>query len=308
MPATLQLGSQGKDVRTLQTRLNARPTTLLPLTIDGVFGMKTLARVKDFQARKGLKVDGIVGPKTWAALPAFDAGVVGPLPALCGNSQTANTGLNQLIQSLFKSLPIGAFGLTPVAGAVSDNSPIRMLTDVQQAAARNVFGESLDFSRIFLSSRTGLGNRPFTTAFPDSNQIVQILNLGSFTPANSTLIHELAHAWQSQHHSDPYRFMANSVESQGVAATGNAGETFNDPDIVLNGDYPMHFPYSAYAFLPGQAFSSYAAEQMAQAFELGDTGVRAHMRGVGRNTVDSACVTALQSPAVGDRRIAGVKI
>lgn len=36
--------------------------------VDGVFGPKTLAAVKEFQAFKGLEVDGVVGPKTWAAL------------------------------------------------------------------------------------------------------------------------------------------------------------------------------------------------------------------------------------------------
>lgn len=36
--------------------------------IDGIFGPKTLAGVKAYQASRGLSVDGIVGPQTWAAL------------------------------------------------------------------------------------------------------------------------------------------------------------------------------------------------------------------------------------------------
>jgi peptidoglycan hydrolase-like protein with peptidoglycan-binding domain len=40
------------------------------LVADGVIGPKTLAAIKDFQAKNGLEVDGIVGPKTLAALNA----------------------------------------------------------------------------------------------------------------------------------------------------------------------------------------------------------------------------------------------
>jgi len=38
------------------------------LTLDGVFGPKTEARVKWYQKMRKLKVDGIVGPKTWAQM------------------------------------------------------------------------------------------------------------------------------------------------------------------------------------------------------------------------------------------------
>ncbi len=45
-----------------------------PLTVDGEFGAKTEAAVRDFQERFGLVVDGIVGQDTWHALmaPKFD--------------------------------------------------------------------------------------------------------------------------------------------------------------------------------------------------------------------------------------------
>lgn len=57
---TIKNGSRGADVSTLQK--------LLGVTVDGIFGPKTEAAVKEFQKKKGLDVDGIVGPKTWAAL------------------------------------------------------------------------------------------------------------------------------------------------------------------------------------------------------------------------------------------------
>lgn len=62
---TLKNGSKSADVSILQGELNKLN---YGLTIDGIFGAKTEAAVKDFQKKKGLTVDGIVGPKTWAAL------------------------------------------------------------------------------------------------------------------------------------------------------------------------------------------------------------------------------------------------
>ncbi|MBR6795824.1 MAG: peptidoglycan-binding protein, partial [Clostridia bacterium] len=38
------------------------------LEVDGVFGKRTLASVKEFQRLQGLETDGIVGPITWVAL------------------------------------------------------------------------------------------------------------------------------------------------------------------------------------------------------------------------------------------------
>lgn len=57
---TLQRGSRGADVKTLQGKLN--------LAQDGVFGPITEEAVRDFQKRKGLTVDGVGGAKTWGAL------------------------------------------------------------------------------------------------------------------------------------------------------------------------------------------------------------------------------------------------
>jgi mannan endo-1,4-beta-mannosidase len=66
MPQTLILGSTGEDVILLQTTLNDRPPTALPLLlVDGFFGAVTLERVKEFQSNNGLFVDGNVGLITW---------------------------------------------------------------------------------------------------------------------------------------------------------------------------------------------------------------------------------------------------
>ncbi|QQS15001.1 MAG: peptidoglycan-binding protein [Rhodospirillales bacterium] len=70
---TIRMGSSGPRVAYCQNILNVRMGPP-PLWVDGVFGAKTDARVKQFQASRGLAVDGIVGPMTWAALH------VGPTP------------------------------------------------------------------------------------------------------------------------------------------------------------------------------------------------------------------------------------
>ncbi|CEG23804.1 Autolytic lysozyme [Planococcus massiliensis] len=64
---TLRKGSTRIEVKLLQWTLNHYG---LKTEVDGVFGNKTLANVRKYQAEKGLKADGIVGMYTWAALYA----------------------------------------------------------------------------------------------------------------------------------------------------------------------------------------------------------------------------------------------
>jgi len=64
---TIAPGANGEPVRRLQRALRRQPD--LDIVVDGVFGSKTEAAVKDFQQGAGLAVDGVVGPQTWAKLP-----------------------------------------------------------------------------------------------------------------------------------------------------------------------------------------------------------------------------------------------
>jgi peptidoglycan hydrolase-like protein with peptidoglycan-binding domain len=66
---TIRTGSSGADVRRLQ-RLLVMMKLLNFDEIDGAFGPKTDAAVRDFQSSNGLAIDGVVGPQTWNALPA----------------------------------------------------------------------------------------------------------------------------------------------------------------------------------------------------------------------------------------------
>src|SRR4051812_31981942 len=66
---TIRTGSSGADVPRLQ-RLLVMMKLLDFDEIDGAFGSKTDAAVRDFQSGNGLAIDGVVGPQTWNALPA----------------------------------------------------------------------------------------------------------------------------------------------------------------------------------------------------------------------------------------------
>jgi peptidoglycan hydrolase-like protein with peptidoglycan-binding domain len=52
--------AHGDGIRAVQQALG--------LPVDGVFGKKTAAAVREFQEKHGLKADGVVGPATWQAL------------------------------------------------------------------------------------------------------------------------------------------------------------------------------------------------------------------------------------------------
>jgi mannan endo-1,4-beta-mannosidase len=66
MPQTLHLGATGQDVILLKTRLNALPSALPLLEVNGDFGPETLQRVKEFQTNSF--VTGVVDTDTWAKL------------------------------------------------------------------------------------------------------------------------------------------------------------------------------------------------------------------------------------------------
>src|SRR6185312_11280676 len=71
MQPNLSVGSRGSGVESLQSALNAIDSSQLPpLKVDGIFGPRTLARVREFQSKSGLKADGIVGPLTRAEIEA----------------------------------------------------------------------------------------------------------------------------------------------------------------------------------------------------------------------------------------------
>ena len=58
-------GAKNTAVYQFQAKLRDRGWKI---TVDGIFGPRTEAIIRQFQAEKGLVVDGLVGEKTWAAI------------------------------------------------------------------------------------------------------------------------------------------------------------------------------------------------------------------------------------------------
>lgn len=63
---TLRKGSRGNEVKALQTEL--QKLGLYTKKIDGIYGKGTVAAVKAYQRKNGLRADGIAGPKTLGKL------------------------------------------------------------------------------------------------------------------------------------------------------------------------------------------------------------------------------------------------
>lgn len=64
--SSITWGARGETVREIQRRL--KDWGYYTGNVDGIFGEKTFAAVKEFQRKNGLDSDGIVGPKTAEAL------------------------------------------------------------------------------------------------------------------------------------------------------------------------------------------------------------------------------------------------
>jgi hypothetical protein len=151
----------------------------------------------------------------------------------------------------------------------------RCLHSVELAFARLWYSNSLVYEDIYVSEAEGVGGRSFTIALPWHKGWIVVLNLGpkGFNdPAASnkaTLVHELAHAWQSQHHPDPWAFMINSWKCHREAAEATVRSVMNRlrraAGPVKNLGYGARFSEaSPYAWAPGKRFSDYGSEQIAQ--------------------------------------------
>ena len=96
---TVALGSEGPDVRALQSILNRIGYNAG--TVDGIFGSRTRQAVIAFQRNNGLAADGVAGPATWGALEKFmlgyDTYTVRPGDTLYNIAQRYYTTLNAIL-------------------------------------------------------------------------------------------------------------------------------------------------------------------------------------------------------------------
>lgn len=73
----LRRGDSGPEVARLQAGLNKNFRRYSQLVVDGDFGPRTEAVVREFQRRSELLVDGVVGPATLAELEKYEIDVSG---------------------------------------------------------------------------------------------------------------------------------------------------------------------------------------------------------------------------------------
>ncbi|MEO8129292.1 MAG: peptidoglycan-binding domain-containing protein [Bryobacteraceae bacterium] len=324
MARTLSAGMSGPDVTALQQLLNARPPSNLPaLRVDGIFGSKTQARVMEFQRNNGLKADGIAGPLTMAKLASGN--VVKPRGKTpCGNTVEGVRGQGQMIAAQFISeLRRAQGGNQQFALTSSIGSPVsaglfgsilptfRPPNTTQAKFITDVFGSSIDLSRVFISDKKGPTGRPFTAFIGDPSGLgigpsICVMNCGDEGNLESTIVHEATHVWQSQHASNPAKYIENCLGSQALAVELNLAEAALRGSPFPNSDFPGFFPNDAYAFAPGKRFSEYAGEQIAFQVEKGVVAIRNHVKGVRAGVVDADNDTSLSTKRVQDTRVAGV--
>ena len=85
----LSYGSRGDEVKRLQTALNAQG---YGLSVDGVYGAKTQAAVRDYQSKNSLAVDGVAGPLTQGKLYGASVGTSAPASSILGVSAETAAG------------------------------------------------------------------------------------------------------------------------------------------------------------------------------------------------------------------------
>jgi len=203
------------------------------------------------------------------------------------------------------------FGTTWLTTPPEDH--FRSLTPIQIDAARNVFGDSLDFNSLLISDLVGMQNRPFammillpcvpTWLNGALFSVLHLVHCGTFDPDSNILIHELTHIWQSQHHPDPNAVIFNSIQSQSLASANN----LRNIDIHAPAADILQSPFSAYAYEPGKAFGDYAAEQIAQQVQHGAADICNHIRNAPKGKSDTENIRGLAVPQIEDRRKPRVK-
>ena len=112
--ALSKYGSRGEEVRTIQTKL--KRWGYYSGTVDGLYGSGTLAAVKKFQKKNGLKVDGIAGKETLKAMGIFNSsGNSGG----SSNSNNSSSSVNSSDLNLLSRLVYGEARGEPYNGQVA---------------------------------------------------------------------------------------------------------------------------------------------------------------------------------------------
>ena len=126
-------GSNGDAVKQLQTKLN---TMGYSLDVDGAFGAKTQAAVRDYQSKNGLTVDGIVGNDTWGSLNGAKAST--------GSSQSTQTGLSGVSKNTQTNLDKYAAGYQQSDSVTAAQNYLKQLQDQKPGEYESKWTEQIN--------------------------------------------------------------------------------------------------------------------------------------------------------------------
>ena len=149
-------GSTGSAVSKLQTVLNEHG---YDLAVDGIFGVKTQAAVRDYQQRNGLKLDGIAGPETWGSLLAKPAATVSGGSAVGSGAVTGkiSAGTAAALKQLEQ-------GYVPSGDAEAARERVNRLSAQRPADYQSAFAAQLEALYQEISDRPGFSYDPAADA------------------------------------------------------------------------------------------------------------------------------------------------
>lgn len=158
-------GSTGSTVSKLQTILNEHG---YDLTVDGIFGEKTQAAVRDYQKRYNLKLDGIAGPETWGSLLGQNgSGSSGSYPSSGSSGKTGtstNLPLGKVSDGTAAALDRLEKGYTPSSDVEAEQALLDSLAQLRPGDYESDFTAQLDALYQEISSRPGFSYDPGSDA------------------------------------------------------------------------------------------------------------------------------------------------
>ena len=148
-------GSTGSVVSKLQTVLNEHGYSL---AVDGIFGAKTQAAVRDYQKKNGLKLDGIAGKETWGSLLAGQAART-PASASSGGS-SSSLPLGRVSDGTAAALKELEKGYTPSGDVDAARSLLDSLSALRPKDYESSFAARLEALYQEISARPGFSYDP----------------------------------------------------------------------------------------------------------------------------------------------------
>lgn len=158
-------GSTGSAVSKLQTILNQHG---YGLAVDGIFGEKTRAAVRDYQKRYNLKLDGIAGPETWGSLLGQNGSSSNGSYTGGGSSGKTSTSTNlplgKVSDGTAAALDRLEKGYTPSSDVEAERALLDSLALLRPGDYESDFTAQLDALYQEISSRPGFSYDPGSDA------------------------------------------------------------------------------------------------------------------------------------------------